>query len=249
MKFKNFPYASSPFFAAALAILGVLLAVKIFDISYPISVTTRIASGELSVVGEGKVDVAPDTASVEAGIVVSDVKTVSEAEKKISETNNNIVTSLEKLGIDKKDVKTTNYSISPNYNYEAGKNAITGYNGNATLSIKIRKIEMLPQVVTSVTGAGANQVYNTSFAVDDPGKAREEAREKAIQNAKEQAEKLARSLGIKLGRIVNIVESAPQGGPISILRAAPEGLGGAAPDLQPGTQTITSVVTLYFEKR
>ncbi len=247
MKIKNSVYF--PFLTFAATAVITLALIKAFDIAYPVSITTRTASGELSVVGEGKVDVIPDTASVETGITVSDAKTAQEAEQKISETNNKIVSSLEKLGISKKDIKTTNYSINPNYNYSGGRNTISGYSGNATLLIKVRRTEILPQVIIAVTNAGANQVFNTSYTVDDPAKKRAEARNKAIQNAREQAEIIAASLGIKLGRVVNIVESAPQGGPVSILRAVPEGLGGAAPELAPGTETITSVVTLYFEKR
>ena len=75
--------------------------IKFFDISYPISLTTRTVSGELAVVGEGKVDVVPDTASVQAGIT-AEGKTVQEVEGKINEINNKIVSALERLGIDKK---------------------------------------------------------------------------------------------------------------------------------------------------
>lgn len=98
--------------------------IKFFDISYPISVTTRTVSGELSVVGEGKVDVVPDMANVQAGIT-ADGKTVQEVEGKVNEINNKIVSALEKLGIDKKDIKTTNYSINPNYRFTPdGRNNI-----------------------------------------------------------------------------------------------------------------------------
>lgn len=223
--------------------------IKFFDISYPISVTNKTVSGELSVVGEGKVDVIPDTASVRAGITAED-KTVQEVEGKINEINNKIVSALERLGIDKKDIKTSNYSINPSYNFTPnGRNNISGYTGNASLVITVRKQELVSQVITAATEAGANQVYNSGFTVDDPSKYREEARNKAIQNAKEQAQKLASELGIKLGRIVNIVESSESPpGIYPIMRTAPE-LGGGAPDIEPGTQTVTSVVTLYFEKR
>jgi len=244
---KSNPIHSAIVLLFALSLVFLWL-IKFFDISYPISVTTRTVSGELAVVGEGKVDVIPDTASVQAGIVVSDAATVQEAEQKINEINNKIVAALKKLGIDKKDIKTTNYSITPTYNYESGRNDITGYHGNATLSIKVRKIENLPQVITAATSAGANQVYNTEYLVDDPAKYREEARNKAIENAKDQAKKLSGELGIKLGKVVNIVESTPGPDRIVPLLRSEAGVGGA-PDLQPGSQTITSVVTLYFEKR
>ena len=222
--------------------------IKFFDISYPISLTTRTVSGELAVVGEGKVDVVPDTASVQAGIT-AEGKTVQEVEGKINEINNKIVSALERLGIDKKDIKTSNYSINPSYDFTPnGRNNISGYTGNASLVITVRKQELVSQVITAATEAGANQVYNSGFTVDDPSKYREEARNKAIQNAKDQAQKLSKELGIKLGKVVNIVESTPGPDRIVPLLRSEAGLGGA-PDLQPGSQTITSIVTLYFEKR
>lgn len=247
MKLKDYPYA--PYLIAAATFVLTLGVIQAFDISLPVSVVTRTASGELSVVGEGKVDVVPDVASVQAGIIVSDARTVQDAENKINDVNNKIVSELEKLGIDKKDIKTTNYSINPNYNYDGGKNTITGYYGNATLTIKVKETEKLPQVINTATSAGANQIYDTQYTLDNPSKYREEAREKAIQNAREQAQKLANQLNIKLGRIVNIVESTPASiGPYPVLRA--EGVGsGETPNLSPGTQTISSVVTLYFERK
>ena len=231
-----------------ILLFGFLWLIKFFDISYPISVTTRTVSGELSVVGEGKVDIVPDTATVQAGIT-AESKTVQEVEGKINEINNKIVSALEKLGIDKKDIKTSNYSINPSYNFTPnGRNNISGYTGNASLVITVRKQELVSQVITAATEAGANQVYNSGFIVDDPATYREEARNKAIQNAKEQAQVLSKELGIKLGRVVNIVESTPGPDRIVPMLRSESGLGGA-PDLQPGSQTITSVVTLYFEKR
>ncbi len=230
-----------------------LWVVNRFNISYPISVTTKTAS-ELAVVGEGKVDIIPDTASVALGIIVNDAKTVDEAQNQINTVNNAIVAGVQAVGVDKKDVKTSNYSILPNYNYEkGGAGSITGYNGNVTVTIKIRDTAKLPEVIQAATKAGANQVMGTSYSVDRPEKYREQARQKAIDNAKEQAQKLASQLGIRLGKVTNIVESSG-GGPISMFyeKSAMMGLDGTnmpAPDLQPGTQTITSTVTLYFDKR
>lgn len=242
----NHPVKS--FIIVTLVVLLALFAIKYLDISYPLSVTSRTASGELSVVGEGKVEAIPDSASVQAGIEVSGATTIEAVQKTINETNNKIVDSLLKLGVPKKDIKTSNYSINPNYQFEGGRNNINGYNGNATLSIKVKKIELLPSVVEEVTKNGANQIYGTSYNIENPQKYREEARNKAIKNAKEQAQKLASSLGIRLGKITNIAESSPTN-PIMI-RDVAMGMGkGGTPDLQPGSETITSTVTLYFEKK
>ncbi len=228
--------------------------ISFFNISYPLDITQKQASGELAVVGVGKVDIVPDTASVDLGIVVNDAKTIDEAQSKINTVNNAIVEGVKALGIEKGDIKTSNYSIVPNYDYSKGGNGvITGYNGNTTATIKVKDTSKLPQVIEAGTKAGANQVLGTNYTIDKPENYQEQARQKAINNAKEQANKLASQLGIRLGKVTNIVESSNNPGPYPIAYAKEGmGMGGAnapSPDLQPGTQTITSTVTLYFDKK
>lgn len=248
MQFKN---PVTTYFSLVVITLVALFAIKYFNISYPLSVTTKQAPSDLSVVGEGKVTVIPDTATVQVGITVSDIKTVDEAQNKINEIHNKIVASLKTLGIAKEDIKTSNYSINPNYTYENNTNRINGYAGTATLSIKVKKINLLPQVIEQSTLSGANQIYGTQYSIDKPESYREKARDLAIANAREQAQKLANSLGIRLGKVTNISESSPNSPPVPMVRelSAPSNTKSSTPDLEQGSQEITSVVTLSFEKK
>lgn len=227
---------------------------NLLNVSLPITVTNTTKSTELSVVGEGKVDVVPDTAYIDLGITVNNASSVEDAQKQINTTNNAIVAALAKLGIKKSDIKTSNYSIYPNYSYEGNVNRITGYNGNVNVNIKVTDPQKAADVITAGTAAGANQVNGTQFVVADPAKYRAEARSKAIANAKEQAQKLAKDLGIRLGKVVNIVEYTPDSGAMpryDMALSSKMGMGGGGngPEFEQGSQTITSVVTLYFEKR
>jgi len=163
---------------------------------------------------------------------------------------------MKKLNLKKENIKTSNYSIYPNYVYEKDQNRITGYNGSVTISIKMKDTKLTANVIEEATKAGANNVQGTRFVVDNPDKYRELAREAAITNAKEQAQKLAKTLGIKLGKIVNVVESTPSySAPNYAAKMALSsvgGLGGSADssaNFEPGSQTLSSVVTLYFEKK
>lgn len=247
---KNFSFV---LVTILVVIIGLWLA-NFLGIALPVDVTTRQSSGELAVIGEGKVDVVPDTASVDLGIVVNGADTVEAAQNEMNTINNAIVAAVTGLGVEKDGIKTSNYSIYPNYDYQNNPNGdLIGYNGNATVTVKVKDTSLLPQVITAATGAGANQVMGTSYSVDNPEVYREQARDKAIENAKEQAKKLAGELGIRLGKVVNMVESTNNQGPILPMyeRSYADGLGGNAvtPDLQPGSQNITSTVTLYFDKR
>lgn len=248
MENKNF---LGNFVAVVFISLLALYLVKVFDISYPLTLVTSSKSSELAVVGEGKVEVTPDTAYVDAEITVDKASSVAEAQKKINEINNKIINALREIGIEKADIKTSNYSINPSYKYENNENKIDGYNGNVTIEIKVRDPQMASKVIETVTTAGANQIQGSRFVVDKPELYREEARNAAIKNAKDQAQNLAKNLGIKLGKITNIVESSPNQ-PILYKAMAAEGIGagggGGLTQIEPGSQTITSIVTLYFEK-
>lgn len=239
---------------AALVVVTVvgLMAVKWLNISYPLTITTQQRSAELSVVGEGKIEAVPDTVYIEVGVAVSNANTAQEAHREISRTNNQIIAALAKLGIAKANIKTSNYSVYPNYNYEGGQNTISGYSGSAGLTIKSNNPELASKITEVATSSGANEIRNTRFEMESPEKYRAQARAKAIENAKAQAKELADSLGIKLGRVTNIIESTPAGnGDMAMYSARAEGLGGggAGPTFEPGTQTVTSVVTLFFEKK
>lgn len=222
-----------------------------FHIGVPIQVTQTMTTTELSVTGEGKVDIVPNTATVDVGVRVNKAATVDAAQSQINETNNAIIAAMQKLGIEKQNIKTSNYSIYPSYDYSNGRDEITGYDGNVTLSIKTTNVDQVSQVIASATEAGANEIQNTRFEVEDPASYRAEARKKAIDNAKEEAKKLAGDLGIKLGKVVNIVEHNSSGGDVyPMMSEKAYGLGGGGgASFEPGSQTITSVVTLYFEKR
>ncbi len=229
--------------------LVALYLIKLLDISYPLTISNITRSGELAVVGEGKVDVEPDTAYVDVGIAVSNVESAEKAQNQLSDINNKIIEAMKKLGIEKADIITSNYSVYPNYKYEGSENRISGYNGNASINIKVKKMELTSKIITQATAAGANTINGTRFSIDQPEKYREQARDKAIENAREQAQKLALKLGIRLGKIVNIVESSPSNVVPYMRAVGMEAGGGGGPQIEPGTQTVTSTVTLYFEKK
>jgi uncharacterized protein YggE len=82
-----------------VAILLTLFLIRVFNLPLPITVTTSQVSSELSVVGEGKVDVTPDTAYIDAVVTIEKVSTAEQAQTKLSEQNNKIVAAMKAIGI------------------------------------------------------------------------------------------------------------------------------------------------------
>ena len=102
-------------------------------IPFSISQTTTEKKTTFDVEAEGKVTAIPDTAEINLGIQVNK-PTVEAAQKEANEKINKITDELKKLGIEEKYIKTTNYSLYPEYDYRAGQK-IVGYNVNITLKI------------------------------------------------------------------------------------------------------------------
>ena len=237
-----------PSMLIAVVIIFTLAVINLLRLSVPVNVITSTRTSELAVVGEGKVNVVPDTQNISLGVGLNNGASVDAVQTTINQTNNKIIAAMRKLGIEKKDIQTSNYSIHPDYN-DKGQKSDT-FSGTVTIQIKVRNTSLSSQVISESTKAGANEVQATQFTVERLEGYREQARQKAIKNAKEQAEKIAKELGIHLGKVTNIVESSA-GGVIPMyatkmdfaVNAAPEN-----PDLQAGNQTISSTVTLYFEK-
>lgn len=237
-------------FKITIFVLVVFWLIKFFDISYPINITTSSKSSELAVVGQGKIDVSPDVFYVSAGVVVDNKKTVKEVQDEINTINNKIIDLLKNYGLGKENLKTTNYSIYPKQTYDKdGNSQITGYSGSVNIRIKVKDIFLLSKIIDEITTAGANEIYGISYEIDNPDKFQEEARKIAIENAKQQAKKLAQDLGIKLGKITNIVEGNSGDNNRVYLPVTGGGDLQKSVSIEPGTQTIISTVTLYFEKK
>lgn len=240
------------FVTVVVVSLVALYLVKIFNISYPLTLVTTTRSSELAVVGDGKVEAIPDTVYIDAGITVNKAASVEAAQKSIDDTNNKIISSLKAIDIEKADIQTSNYSISPDYNYTNNQTVLDGYNGNVTMTIKSHNPQTASKIIEAVTTAGANQIQGSRFVVDKPEIYRQQARDAAIKNAKDQAAQIAKNLGINLGKITNIVESTPGNNQVySQAMSVPltgGGMGGGGVNIEPGTQTVSSEVTLFFEK-
>lgn len=207
---------------------------------------------EISVSGQGRVFVKPDVAQITLAVNVFKKLSAGEALKESSEKINRVISKLKELGVEDKDAQTTNFSLNPEYEFAAvtGKNKITGYSLKQELKIKIRNFNNIGKVIEKTIEEGVNQVGDIQFVIDDPEKARKEARLKAIENAEEKAREMADATGIKLGKAVGFWENISY--PPIDFYSAKEGLGGDAPiraqsTLPAGQNEVIVEINLSYE--
>ena len=161
----------------------------------------------ISVSGTGEIFIKPDIAQISLS-VEKEALSLVDAQDKATEKINKIISFLKESGIEEKDIKTTNYSIYPRYDYlEKEGRVFRGYTVNQTLEVKIRKIVEAGKILSGATLVGANQVGGINFTVEDEEAVKRQARQEAINDARTKARQLAKDLGIKLGHLVSFYES------------------------------------------
>lgn len=246
-----------------IPVIGVLLCLllTVLIVSGAVGIQNKIKEGKytgqglvnkntISVSGEGKIFVKPDIGLVSIS-VVSESKKVAEAQQENAQKMNNIINFLKnELGILEKDLKTTNYAISPQYEYPDGQRVFLGYEVRQTLEVKIRDLSKVGEVLEKAASKGANKISSLQFTVDNSEKPKSEARKLAIDNAGEKAKALSVQLGVKLGKIVNFNENLynPVPTPYPFLKEA-VGLGGGetAPQIETGENEINAYVNITYE--
>ncbi|MBU0649097.1 SIMPL domain-containing protein [Patescibacteria group bacterium] len=200
----------------------------------------------ISIEGEGKAIGTPDIATVNAGMV-TEAKTVLEAQDANTEKMNSLIAEFKKMGLDSGDIQTVDYSIWPKYEYKEGASNIVGYTVSQSVQIKIRDTAKISLVLAAAGQAGANQVSGVQFGIDDPDGLKEEARLEALVDAKQKAQDLAQALGVSLGKVVGFSEYTYS--PTTKGYLEYDGLGGAgeAPQVETGSLEIDSNVTVIYE--
>jgi hypothetical protein len=197
--------------------------------------------------GTGKVVGSPDIAT-DVGMTTQDVN-VQNALKTNNDKMNSLIASLKALGIPAADIQTQRFNVYPNYDYSNSKQTIISYTADQSVTVKIRKLDMVSSVLDAAGKGGANQVSGLNFTIDDPEALQAQAREKAIADAVAKADSLGKELGIKFVKIVNFTENANTPEPVPSMSYATPGMGGGsvAPSVETGSLDITSDVTLTFE--
>ena len=159
----------------------------------------------LSVNGIGRVTIVPDMATVNIG-VRSEADSVTDALESNTTQANAISAALKEMGIEEKDIQTSNFNIYPNDRWNPMTGEVEGryFVVENTVNVIVRELSSLGEVLNVVVEAGANSIYGISFNVEDRSAAVAEARDIAIADAKAKAEAIAASAGVQLGELISI---------------------------------------------
>jgi uncharacterized protein len=201
----------------------------------------------LSVSGLGVVYLTPDIVYINIGVNTqrenaADAVTINKAQTSA------VIQAIQDFGVDAKDIRTTNFSIWSNPQYdEFGQIKGTNYSVDNTVNVTVRDIDKLGDLLDAAIQAGANSIYSIQFDVEDKTEATKQARTQAVEDAKVEAQELADVAGVALVQIetINYYESSP-----TPYFEGKGGGGGAAMEsavpIQPGQLAISVTVNVTY---
>lgn len=176
------------------------------------------------VTGTGSVSIEPDMAIVSLGVTKQE-KTARAALDANTQAMADILTAMKAAGIDESDLQTSNFSIQPQYFYPKSNSngdqrpRIDGYIVRNSLTVRIRDLATIGDVLDASVSLGVNDGGNLVFTNDDPKAAISEARGKAMKDAIEKAGTLTNAADVALGDIIEISEQSHRNQPIPIAQA------------------------------
>ncbi|HEY5628253.1 MAG TPA: SIMPL domain-containing protein, partial [Candidatus Limnocylindrales bacterium] len=160
----------------------------------------------ISVGGLGKVTVTPDLAHVQLGVQIQK-PTAKAARDAAATAMAGVVASVKKLGVDDKDIKTTQVSLSAVYDYpNNAAPVLRGYQLTNQVAITVRDLTKLSDIIDNGVGSGATTVDGISFDVADRTSLEAQARDAAAKDARAKADVYAKSLGLSIIGVASVSE-------------------------------------------
>jgi hypothetical protein len=205
------------------------------------------ASRSMYVNGTGQVTLVPDIATINIG-VHTEADLVTDALDENTAQAHDIAETLQNLGVEAKDIQTSNFNVYPSDRYDpmTGQIESTYFAVDNTVTVIVRDLTSLGEVLTAVVNAGANNIYGITFNVEDHEAAIAEARQLAIEDAKDKAQTIADEAGVELGELLSInVYSGST--PVAYYDAKGGAYTESAVPVSAGTLTITIECSLTYE--
>jgi uncharacterized protein YggE len=201
--------------------------------------------------GQAKVSQAPDRVYIDIGVTTQARK--SQAATSLDATRiAAVVAAVKRASGAGSQLTTTEYSVSPDYNYPRGGGtpSIIGYTASNVVRVRLDDLRRIGPVIDAATQAGANNVQDIRFTLRDEQAARAEALREAALDARQDADALAGALGLRIVRILSVSEESPEARPIPIypraMRFAAAAPAPATP-VEAGTIDVSATVTLTVE--
>lgn len=198
-----------------------------------VSIDAALHTGDkpyVQATGEAILSVKPDQALVEIGVVTQGTTAIAVAAQNAKQTEA-VLAELRRLLGGNNQLKTTSYSVRPNYQHPkpGAATAIAGYIATNVVEVTLDDLAQVSKVIDSATQSGANSIQKLQYRLKNPRAVREQALRKAAEEAKASVEAIASGLGLRIVRVLSAEEVTSEEGFLMAKKAAPPPPQDAAP--------------------
>lgn len=208
--------------------------------------------GTVSVVGQGRVEGAPDVCR--ARLAVTALRSgVAAALEDSERAVRRVRDALAANGVAPRDAPTGTVSVSAEEDWSGQRRRLLGYRAEHALSVALRDLAAAGRVLGEAVAAGGDDVrlLGLEFALEDDTAVRAQARELAWRDAERTARQLAELAGRELGgvRRVEVLggQSSFPPGPRRYAAMAADAGGGAEIGLEPGQVGVRVALAVVWE--
>jgi len=188
--------------------LGLLLTVAIAQNTVQNMVQNQASQYTFTVSGKGTVYVEPDVAILNLSIQTLNID-ADDATEEASEIITDIQSFLADMNVEKELIRSGQFNVSPFQEYNSrGNPTDQKYQVNHSLTITLRKIELLNEVLGKSLEAGANLSGGIRYSLSNGEEVESQARAKAINALQRRLENYAEQTGLNVGSVLQIWESS-----------------------------------------
>ncbi|MFE4714686.1 SIMPL domain-containing protein [Paenibacillus sp. NPDC056722] len=212
----------------------------------------EVQKNVVNVVGKGELSIKPDIVYLSIAVDTS-AATAQEAQKTNAAKIQKITTLLKGTWkIADKDIQSTQFYVQPNYTYnEKEGQQVKGYNANHTLVVAYRDLAKVGELLDAASAAGANNIGNARFAVEDSAAFEAQVIEKAMANADVKAGAIAKAAKRSLGQVISVSQNDLGSQPVffdqtlKAMAASADASGNTS--VQPGEVKVTTQLNVTYE--
>lgn len=209
-------------------------------------------NGTIRVSGSSRVEIEPDMATFQF-TVTERAETTREAQER---ANVNVQCAYliltDNYGIDARDIATTYMNISPEYSWTDGKQVLQGQRATQTISVTLRDLEALGNLLDSLSEISGISVGSISLDSSVRSDSLSSARALAMEDARARAEDYATAEGLKVGGVSSVTEAGSDssayrlGNAVMKTAAVAADMEGVSTGYYLSTITVTSDVEVEF---
>jgi len=201
--------------------------------------------------GEATISAKPDQAIIEIAAVTQGTTGAAAAALNAKQTET-VLAELRKVLSGSSQIKTTDYSVRPNYNYPkpGAPAAISGYTAKNVVEVRLDDLAQVGKAVDTAVQSGVNNIQRLEYRLKDSRPVRTQALREAAAEAKASVEAIAAGLGLRVVRVLSAEERvSDEEGFVRYKKVPPPPppQGAVTTPVEPGAIEFTATVTLRVE--